>query len=626
MLLVAGAASYVASMKVGGLVPAGLLTFESEYELYDFLDTRRGTSLLGGGSDFLFGTLEGAQTLGGDYSTTNVQVEGVDESDIVKTDGKFLYVATGDGVFILRAFPPDEMTLLSVIPVDQLAETEANSVRVQGLFLLEELLIILSTGDPWIVVFEDLTKEEGPWSPPEAMTHIAIFDVSDAGSPILLDRYAVSGSLKTSRMTNGHLYIVSQSPILRREDGYSLPRICRNSGCEAFDLDKILYDPDTEFPSVYSNLLALNPLEGTYGYLSIIAGHVSTVYMSRESLYVTFTRPGPGILPGQLLPLGFSSVSMTSIYKIRTAGTELSVAASGAVSGRLLNQFSMDEKDGYLRVVTTVGWTDSKNNVYVLDDGLEVVGLLEGLAPRESVYSARFLGDVLYLVTFKKVDHFFVIDLSDPGLPRVLGHLKIPGFSQYLHPLGEGYILGVGKDTVEAEEGDFAWFQGLKLSLFDATDPAKPGEVAKYTIGVRGTTSEVLTDHKAFLYIPSRGLIVIPVDLTEYEEGLLERWKDPGEGPPPFVTGKRVWQGVYVLSVSPQEGFQLIGRISHLDLLIDGGYDTSLSAAYTVTRSLYIGDYLYTISESIVGVNSLVDLSLVGYLVYSTVGEAMTKA
>ncbi len=282
------------------------------------------------------------------------------------------------------------------------------------------------------------------------------------------------------------------------------------------------------------------------------------------------------------------------------------MAAAGSVPGTLLSQFSLDERDSHLRVVTTTFSSVQLNNVFVLNETLKVVGALEGLAPGEHVYSARFVGDALYLVTFKKVDPFFVIDLTSPTSPEVLGYLKIPGFSQYLHPVGDGLVLGVGKEAVEAEEGDFAWYQGLKLSLFDVNDVENPIEVAKYNIGDRGTESPVLWDHKAFLPMLSRGLFALPVELREVDES-----KYP-YGVPENAYGEFVWQGLYVM-VFDAEGFSVHGTVTH-------GADDMAPYEYDrwIWRSLYIGEYLYTVSDTMLKANNIADMEPINDVIYGT--------
>jgi len=270
----------------------------------------------------------------------------------------------------------------------------------------------------------------------------------------------------------------------------------------------------------------------------------------------------------------------------------------------------MDEYQGYFRVATTThnisrSWEEatSQNHLYILDMNLDVVAGLEGLAPGEQIYSARFMGDRCYLVTFKKVDPLFVIDLKDPYNPRVLGQLKITGYSDYLHPYGENHVLGIGKEAVAAEEGDFAWYQGVKISLFDVSDVANPKEIGKYEIGDRGTDSPVLRDHKALLFDESKDLLVIPVLVAEIDEEKYPR------GVPPNIPGDYVWQGAYVFNISLDEGLGLKGRITHQE------DDTELSKSgyyffspYSVKRSLYIGDVLYTVSDAKIKMNSLENL------------------
>ncbi len=552
MLLVAGLAISMAPPSETR-ASVGLSAFQSMADLKSYLERNRfpavpsGTDLRGGME--LFGT-EGALAEDVDFSGTNVQVEGVDESDIVKTDGEFIYVANEDGVTLLKAYPPEEMAVVSQIPKEELAQDTAY-VWISGMFLLGKRLIVISGGTGGVVILDDVRlADPAVIGPSESRTHVAVFDVEEAENPTLLHAYEVSGTLKASRMTSNHVYVLTQEYIWRG-DSHIYPTACKDARCEDFAVGKIYYDPEADGASYYTIVWALDPVGGEYDHISVVTGYASTVYMSHDNLYVTF----PKYAGGSRLPwISSGSDHFTSVYKIGVDGRSMWVAAGGEVAGGLLNQFSMDEKGPYLRVVTTTGWMEH-NNVYVLDEDLDVVGALEGLAPNEQVYSARFVGNALYLVTFKKVDPFFVIDLSDPTRPEVLGFLKIPGFSQYLHPLSDHYVLGVGLETVEAEQGDFAWFQGLKLSLFDVWDVSKPREVAKYVIGDRGTTSPVLYDHKAFLNIPSRGLIALPVDLVK-------RVGDPSA--PPFEFGEHVWQGVYVISVSPEEGFVLFGTVSHL--------------------------------------------------------------
>jgi inhibitor of cysteine peptidase len=285
----------------------------------------------------------------------------------------------------------------------------------------------------------------------------------------------------------------------------------------------------------------------------------------------------------------------------------------------------MDEYNGNLRIATNVnsypivtfGGTASvtsfqsnqTNNVYVLNQNLTVIGKLEGLAQGENLHSVRFMGDRCYLVTFVKTDPLFVIDVSQPQNPTVLGELKIPGYSDYLHPYDETHLIGVGKEAVAADEGNFAWYQGLKLAFFDVSNVNNPVQMSNYVIGDRGTDSAVLSDPKAFLFDKEKNLLVIPVNLALVSEANKQQ-----QGSSAY--GDMVWQGAYVFSLSENGNFVLKGTVTHLNatLLNSEGHLTNYSDYYNsenqwITRSLYIGNTLYTISNTEVKLNSLTNMS-----------------
>jgi uncharacterized secreted protein with C-terminal beta-propeller domain len=216
------------------------------------------------------------------------------------------------------------------------------------------------------------------------------------------------------------------------------------------------------------------------------------------------------------------------------------------------------------------------------------------------------MGNRCYLVTFKKTDPLFVIDLSNATNPLVLGELEIPGYSDYLHPYDETHLIGVGKNTVEAEEGNFAWYQGIKVSLFDVSNVTNPIQKANYIIGDRGSDTPVLSDHKAFLFDRSKNLLAIPVMVAKIDES---KYPSPV---PPYAYGEPVWQGAYVFDISLYHDLVLEGNITHLNI------DMSINEQeYWVKRSLYIKDVLYTVSDRIVKMNSLEDLSPIGEVALS---------
>jgi uncharacterized secreted protein with C-terminal beta-propeller domain len=275
----------------------------------------------------------------------------------------------------------------------------------------------------------------------------------------------------------------------------------------------------------------------------------------------------------------------------------------------------MDEYQGDFRIATTQGeiWrTDeytSRNSVFILDGNLNITGRLENIAPGEKIYSARFIGDRGYLVTFKTVDPFFVLDLKDPGNPAILGALKIPGYSDYLHPYDENHVIGFGKDTVElsnsgAAPGEtMAFYTGMKMALFDVTDVNNPVEMFRETIGDRGTDSDLLHNHKALLFDKDKNLLAFPVMVMVVDESQVA----PDSSIPQY--GTFAFQGAYVYNLDLTNGFSMKGRLTHLsveDYLKAGNY--WFDSNKNIARVLYINDSLYTLSNSIIMANSLDDL------------------
>ena len=271
----------------------------------------------------------------------------------------------------------------------------------------------------------------------------------------------------------------------------------------------------------------------------------------------------------------------------------------------------MDEQNGFFRIATTTGEMGgadrltSKNNVYIMDEALQLTGKIEDIAPGEKIYSVRFMGDRAYMVTFKNVDPFFVLDLKNPASPKILGALKIPGFSDYLHPYDDNHIIGFGKETVELTQngGTNAYYQGLKLAIFDVTDVSHPVEMFKTIIGDRGTDSEVLRNHKTLLFDKEKGILSLPVTLME-----VKRPKSNGSKPI-LAYGQQTFQGAYVYQIDLRKGFSLKGKITHLkevDLLKEGQQYEYVSN--TVERIISIKDTLYTISKGMIKANDLQSL------------------
>jgi len=522
-----------------------------------------------------------------DYSTTNIQVEGVDEADVVKTDGEYIYIVSENSVVILKAYPPEEAQILS--------QTTLNGT-LRGIFINEDKLVIFEDEFGYYGSYESSIPYETP------RTFIKVYDVSDRESPVLKRNFSLDGYYFNTRMIGDYVYAVINQPAYLNESEVVLPKFYSDDEVEEIYATEIYYSNVSDYFYTFTTIVAINVQndEQKPAHKTFLLGATRVIYVSLNNIYLTFPEH----------PMTTSGVERTTIHRIHVENGEIEYETSGEVPGYVLNQFSMDEYEGYFRIATTTGhvartWGEatSQNNIYILDTNLNISGKLEDLAPGEKIYSARFMGDRCYLVTFRKVDPLFVIDLKNPSNPKVLGKLKITGYSDYLHPYDENHIIGVGKETVAAEEGDFAWYQGVKISLFDVSDVEKPKEIDKYEIGDRGTDSPLLRDHKAFLFDKSKDLLVIPVLVAEIDP---EKYPN---GVPPNAYGDYVWQGAYVFNISLDEGLTLRGGITHLENdteLMKSGY--YFSSPYSVKRSLYIDNVLYTISDKKIKMNNLENL------------------
>jgi len=523
-----------------------------------------------------------------DYSTTNIQVEGVDEADVIKTDGEYIYIISENSIVILKAYPPEEAQVLS--------QTKLNGT-LRGIFINGDKMVVFEDEFGYYGSYEKSIPYETP------RTFIKVYDVSDRESPALKRNFSLDGYYFNSRMIDDYAYAVINQPAYFYEDEVNLPKIYPGDGVEEIHATEIYYSNVSDYFYTFTTIVAINVQndEQEPAHETFLLGATRAIYVSLNNIYITF--------PEQTMIT--NGVEKTTIHRIHVENGEIKFEASGEVPGYVLNQFSMDEYQGYFRIATTIGhvariWGEatSLSNVYVLDMDLDIVGKLEDLAPGEKIYSARFMGDRCYLVTFRKVDPLFVIDLKNPSNPKVLGKLKITGYSDYLHPYDENHVIGIGKETVAAEEGDFAWYQGVKISLFDVSNVEKPKEIDKYEIGDRGTDSPLLRDHKALLFDRSRNLLVIPVLVAEIDP---EKYPN---GVPPNAYGDYVWQGTYVFDISLDEGLALRGGITHLENdteLMKSGY--YFFSPYSVKRSLYIDNVLYTISDKKIKMNNLENLN-----------------
>ncbi|MCR4284573.1 MAG: beta-propeller domain-containing protein [archaeon] len=587
--------------------------FSSEKELLDALESAKDS---GGFGDMVFAAFGGAKlavmetaatsnvggSSGADYSETNVQVAGVDEADIIKTDGEYIYAISDGKLIIAKAYPESSAEILF--------EGKVGDFYANELFIGDDKILIFGTkdypqenyGKMGIAVGERMPYYYSP------SVSVRLFDVSDRENPEQIRSLEFEGGYITSRMIGSDVYFVVNS-YPSYEDwvcGDVVPLYAEARGAtEIKSTDLVPIAPCTDIGYIdhtpTQNFLTLASIsiddENKEVEKETILGYGENVYASIDNLYIAQTNWNLG-----------DEKQKTVLTRFSLDDGKIEFEANGEVPGHILNQFSMDEYDNYFRIATTVGevWNSeekSTNNVYVLDEDLKITGTLEGLAPGESIYSVRFMGDRGYVVTFKKVDPLFVIDLGDTSNPMVLGKLKIPGYSDYLHPYDETHLIGIGKDAVDAEEElsdarnlDFAWYQGVKMAIFDVSDVENPIEMYKVTIGDRGTDSEALHNHKAFLFDKEKELLVLPITLAEIQ----------GEQKEDNQYGDITFQGAYVYNLNLEDGFELRGRISHHDSENDYlkyGYYPDYN--YNIQRSLYIGDILYTLSGKRLQLNDL---------------------
>jgi len=491
-----------------------------------------------------------------DYSPTNIQVAGVDEPDIVKTDGTYLYVASNNTLYILKAYPPEEVEVLSKIGFNR---------TLGEFFLNENRLAILESSTPYYMSYRSSTFIDDK-------TFVEVYDVSDRSNPVLSRRFSISGNYFDARMINEYVYLIVTQPAYLLYDTLVLPKIYSEDGVEEIDASKIYYANISDYSYAFTTVAAINVQDDTQKptHETYLLGATSCMYVSPSNIYITYLAQSGGTL----------------IYRIRIEDEMIKGEAKGEVSGSVLNQFSMDEYKGYLRLATTA-WANgtSQNNVYVLDMNLTIVGKLENMTPggrRETIYSVRFMGDRGYVVTFEQTDPFFTIDLQDPYSPKVLGVLEIPGYSSYLHPYDQSHIIGIGKDG-----------SVVKVSLFDVSNVTNPQEIDNYQVSGSWSDSLVLRDHKALLFDSSKNLLVIPIFTSDYGYG--------------------VWQGAYVFNISIQGGIALRGRIAHTENFSDF-YTSYYETPYYVKRSLYMDNVLYTISDKKVMMHDLETLDKINQI------------
>jgi uncharacterized secreted protein with C-terminal beta-propeller domain len=600
-----------------------------------------------------------------DYSTTNIQVAGVDEADVVKNDGKYIYMIKGDSVRIIDAYPANNMKELVKIKL----ETDPSEMFYPSeMYVDENTLVVIGGLTPSYVGYVPSYRSDMPYYG-SGKTKVYVLDITNRSNPVVKRSIEFDGNYHTSRKIGNTLYTV-----LNRYIGYIYPlhydsTTNTNVNSSPEDIMPKMKDSttNTEQPIVKCSDVIILPRPQNINYIitaaiplsdttkevssTVIVGNSENVYASRSNLYIAATDWRGGYFRAY-------QPENTAIYKFTLGDGAIAFLAAGSVKGRIINQFSMDEHHGYFRIATTTGnsWNSQdppSNNLYILDNNMKEVGKIEGIAKGESIYATRFMGNRAYMVTFKSIDPLFVIDTTDPGKPVLAGELKIPGYSTYLHPYDENHLIGFGNEVDESIDADkvhssdavyYTAVQGLKLGLFDVTDLNHPTELFKEVIGERGTTSDILTNHKALLFDPSKNLLAFPIIVTELPKDTcnshtyttcpsacqkvcvptnctltngIQVCTTDCDGSnsctsPTYVEPNIVFAGAYIYHIDLKNGFTLKGKITHFSA--DDMANTSMgnygSMDYNkmIQRIIYIGENLYTISQAMIKANLMSDL------------------
>ncbi len=517
-----------------------------------------------------------------DFSTTNTQVEGIDEGDIVKTDGKYIYscdITSYSPVITINITSANQGELTNkgqIIIQDKQGET----LSVQEMYISDDKLIVIAC--------QTLYQRKSVFNNQVASKDITItyvYDVSNINSPKFISSLQQDGSYRTSRKSGDYVYVFTQHYIYYFDNSSKKRDYIPWVESQILDYTNI-YIPETTQSTSYVVLTSidLNDAEHFTDKKAVLAS-ADIFYVSNENIYVSEYVYNYRNTDRN----NYTSYTsdQTQLLKLSYSKGIFSPEGSIKIKGTLNNQFSLDEYNGYLRVVTTVnnshqtyrGNDDTysydnyiTNSLYVINSNLELVGKIENIAKDERIYSARFYGDTGYFVTYRNTDPLFSVDLSDPTNPEIIGALKIPGFSTYMHFYGDGKLLGIGQET-DPDSGEIL---GIKLSMFDISDPSDVKEIDKFVL-YDVFWSEALYNHKAILVNPEKNIIG-------------------------FTTCNYYYDDCYnynTFSYDDKKGF-----VNHIEYkLYDPDVNYIYKYGFDYTRGLYIGEYIYVTTPS-VGITS----------------------
>lgn len=533
------------------------------------------------------------------YSTTNKQVENVDEGDIVKTDGNYLYYITQQKVVIIDIQNQQNSQIQQDLQNQQntqsnrkVAEISYTESTPRELYINNNKLIVITSENELRTEIKSVydTADVAYVDGIKLKTSAITYDITDRSNPKEERKVEMEGTYISSRMIEDNIYMATNKYItnaINMVKNYPIEELQEqdykptyldtavSNETKYIGFDQIRYFDDKQVNN-YLLLGGFNINNKQEADIKVFLGAGETVYASSKNMYIAKVKTIYDINTYSLLG------EKTQIVKFELSNGKIKYKAENSVDGRILNQFSMDEDaNENLRIAvtqeiqnntnisnlqrTTSNTEQIDNRLYILDKELNQVGSLEGLANGERIYSVRYMKDKAYIVTYKQVDPLFVIDVSDPKNPTKLGELKIPGYSTYLHPYDDTHIIGLGYDT--NSDGSRNWNNGLKLSMFDVSDVNNPKEVFTQKIGNRSTYSEATYNHKAILYLKEKNIIAFPIQTYQNRQGFSE---------------------VLIYEIDMKNGF-----------VVKGKYSENITNAYgkRVERIVYANGFYYALSE-----------------------------
>ena len=546
-----------------------------------------------------------------DYSTTNIQVENVDEADIVKTDGDYIYSISEDNVIITDVKDPKQPKVVATI------KSEDDDIP-EDIILYKDKLVVISTKG---------NQTQRYYYNNRMNTVVKIYNITSREKPVLTKSYEMYEPYYTSRCIDNVLYVIS-SGNLRKEDDKIVVGYNEDNMEKEMSIDKIKYLKDVK--TTKQTLISTVDLNNETADIKLDSYlmNISNAYVSENAIYLLNQKyNNDSKIPIKLL-FGLKGVFgledyyemyaesgyYTEIYKFDIK-ENVEYKAKTKVKGKTINQYSLDEKDNHLRIAL---YDNDGSRVAIFDEDLKQIGISDNVAKGEKMYSSRFIGDKVYFVTYKTIDPLFVMDLSNETKPKILGKLKIPGYSTYLHPYDENHIIGIGMETKEIINRNSngkvisttAKIVGMKVALFNVSNVNSPVQISSVVIGDSRTTSAILTNPKALLFSKEKSLIAIPVNnySQDFEvtssnnyETMINNYTKYGK---PYNA-----EGYFVYNINVQDGFKLKGVITHEKTNATYYYSNS-----KLLRGLYIDNNLYTVSETMIKVNELDSLKAVGEL------------